>query len=218
MATLYFAGNQVALFDSIDDESGQTSFETTFVFEPDDVVEIEIRDSDINSNGEFDPNEVIYESITVVRDGARHEFTIDSGSKIKESGGGGAKEQGDTFFTTNDVPNPPSSGPFAGLSSDNWVFALDDTFTAGESTSITRDQDQDLNGDGDTSDSGESGNSNFNATRAQNPPVCYCPGALILTNRGEVPVEDLRVGDLLVTADHGLQPLVWIGVSRHRFG
>ncbi|MEM7213406.1 MAG: Hint domain-containing protein [Pseudomonadota bacterium] len=48
-------------------------------------------------------------------------------------------------------------------------------------------------------------------------PVCYCPGTLILTDRGEIPVEELRVGDRLVTADNGLQPVLWIGVSHHTF-
>lgn len=41
--------------------------------------------------------------------------------------------------------------------------------------------------------------------------VCFTPGTLILTDRGEVPVETLVPGDLVVTRDHGLQPLRWIG-------
>ncbi|MFC3570670.1 Hint domain-containing protein [Paracoccus simplex] len=41
--------------------------------------------------------------------------------------------------------------------------------------------------------------------------VCFRHGTLILTERGEVPVEDLRVGDMIVTRDHGTQPLRWIG-------
>ena len=44
--------------------------------------------------------------------------------------------------------------------------------------------------------------------------VCFRNGTLILTERGNVPVEDLRIGDMVITRDHGAQPLRWIG-SRH---
>ncbi|MEO6299131.1 MAG: Hint domain-containing protein, partial [Paracoccaceae bacterium] len=40
---------------------------------------------------------------------------------------------------------------------------------------------------------------------------CFTPGTLILTDRGEVAVEDLRVGDMVETLDHGAQPLCWVG-------
>lgn len=40
---------------------------------------------------------------------------------------------------------------------------------------------------------------------------CFCEGTLIGTDRGEIPVEQLKVGDLVVTRDHGLQSVRWIG-------
>lgn len=45
---------------------------------------------------------------------------------------------------------------------------------------------------------------------------CFAAGTLIATARGEIPVQDLRVGDLVVTPHCGapLQPVVWIGHSR----
>jgi len=41
--------------------------------------------------------------------------------------------------------------------------------------------------------------------------ICFAKGSLILTDQGEVPVENLRVGDRVITRDHGPQPIRWIG-------
>ncbi|MCW1917664.1 Hint domain-containing protein [Rhodobacter sp. KR11] len=41
--------------------------------------------------------------------------------------------------------------------------------------------------------------------------MCFTPGTRIATPRGPVPVQKLRVGDLVLTRDHGAQPLRWIG-------
>lgn len=43
---------------------------------------------------------------------------------------------------------------------------------------------------------------------------CFARGTLLETVRGQVPVEDLRVGDLVATRDNGFQPVRWIG-KRH---
>jgi Hint domain len=40
---------------------------------------------------------------------------------------------------------------------------------------------------------------------------CYCPGTLLLTDRGEVAVETLAVGDRVVTVSGALEPIRWIG-------
>jgi hypothetical protein len=46
--------------------------------------------------------------------------------------------------------------------------------------------------------------------------VCFTAGTGILTPAGEVPVEALAPGDLVVTRDDGPQPLVWAGQARVR--
>ncbi|WP_297768431.1 Hint domain-containing protein [uncultured Roseovarius sp.] len=44
--------------------------------------------------------------------------------------------------------------------------------------------------------------------------ICFTPGTHILTQWGERPVETLRPGDMVVTRDHGLQPIRWTGNRR----
>lgn len=44
--------------------------------------------------------------------------------------------------------------------------------------------------------------------------ICFTRGTHILTPAGEKRVEDLVVGDRVVTRDHGVQPIRWIGATR----
>ena len=41
--------------------------------------------------------------------------------------------------------------------------------------------------------------------------ICFTPGTNILTQHGERAIETLRIGDMVVTRDHGLRPIRWIG-------
>jgi hypothetical protein len=44
---------------------------------------------------------------------------------------------------------------------------------------------------------------------------CYCRGTLLLTARGEVAVENLRIGDVLVTVSGAERPIRWIGTRSY---
>lgn len=46
--------------------------------------------------------------------------------------------------------------------------------------------------------------------------TCYCLGTRILTPSGDVPIEQLTVGDQVTTRDRGAQPIRWIGTATVR--
>jgi hypothetical protein len=45
-------------------------------------------------------------------------------------------------------------------------------------------------------------------------PTCYCDGTRLLTTEGEIKVEDLAVGQVLVTASGAERPIRWIGYRK----
>jgi len=75
---------------------------------------------------------------------------------------------------------------------------------------LNRNTDVDFDEDGQI-DPGpvEEGNNLFFAT-----PICYTPGTLIATIRGQKKVEQIKPGDMVLTRDNGTQEVRWVG-RRH---
>lgn len=62
-----------------------------------------------------------------------------------------------------------------------------------------------LQRDDDGSDTFTSGTPTPNATN-----ICFADGTWLATPQGEKTIEQLRVGDLIVTSDNGAQPITWL--------
>ncbi len=223
VTTLYFTGSQVAFVDAIDDVgSGSSQLSTSFTFEATDLIEIDIVSGDIQGpplDGELDYDQIIFTRVSVIRDGIQYDLDVNDGSKIKETGGpdSGAKEQGDSFFTTND-DDTLDDPEFGSSISGTLAFSIDETFIDSDGNPvdpiIARSRpDLDTNGDGDPDSGTPFNNENFNIGTAVSPPPipCFVRGSTIETRDGPRPVEDLKVGDYVRTLDNGLQQIRWIG-------
>ncbi len=228
VTTLYFDGTHVAFIDDVSSPDGDVTTELQVSdqpFLPTDIIEIDILNSSLRPDGEFDFDEVIFTRVAVTRDGVTYEFDVNDGSKVKESGAtesdsGQAVEQGDTFFVTNDDVNsyvsaPKTASPFADVPSGQMAFSLNETFVEGESTSIEREQPVYDETSGDPTGT-ENANFYYGNSLDPDPVPCFVLGTLILTDRGQVPIEDLKIGDLVETLDHGPVPVRWIGRRRIR--
>jgi hypothetical protein len=60
-------------------------------------------------------------------------------------------------------------------------------------------------------DAGGTPTTSLTFTEIEQVVPCFTPGTLIATDRGDVPVERLRAGDMVLTRDHGFQPVRWAG-------
>ncbi len=109
----------------------------------------------------------------------------------------GLVDYGDTLYLPNDPYSGTATGSVAGgvltIQDGSTIDAVFNTPDLADGSIVTLSQ----NGNG------------TNVTVA--PPPCYCAGTLILTDRGEVAVEDLAIGDRVVTASGQMRPIHWIG-------
>ncbi len=102
-------------------------------------------------------------------------------ASIQIFGGENGETNGDTLQLTPDV----SFDDITFTNTDDSAGGLSGSFTMADGTLVTFNQIENI--------------------------ICFTPGMGIRTPYGDRPVETLKVGDLVVTADNGLQPIRWIG-------
>ncbi len=118
----------------------------------------------------------------------------------------------------NDVNAPGSASLLITHLNGQAVSAGDSvTLNSGQQVTLNSDGTVTVLGDGDTESfnftydvENGSGDSDVGFVTVDSVP-CFVAGTLIATPSGEVPVEDLLPGDLVLTKDEGAQPLRWVG-------
>ena len=139
---------------------------------------------------------------------------------------------GDTYlaFQTNsfaDQNKPPIrydgyDGPIPKLGQELFIMPSVDLYQTlvvdKQSFTYSNEQNFDYDGNGKIDSGAERGNGFFNGIHSndyvEDKIVCFARGTLILTSRGEVAVEELSVGDQVLTLDEGYQKVLWIGSKK----
>ncbi len=117
--------------------------------------------------------------------------------------------------TSNEIPTGwvLASGQTLSITSNTALFALLGTQYGGNGTTtfeLPNLNDSTVAGSG-TYANGVVYGANTTSLLVTDATPCYCPGTLILTANGETPVEDLRIGDNVITASGQHQPIKWLG-------
>ncbi|WP_103763083.1 Hint domain-containing protein [Roseovarius confluentis] len=117
----------------------------------------------------------------------------------------------------NDVNNTSGALTITQINGQDVVAGSTVTLATGQTVLLNADGTITVVGDGDVEEvnftytvESTNGQSDTGFVTLNSIP-CFVRGSRILCERGEVQVEDLRVGDLVATRDDGLQPLRWVG-------
>jgi len=100
---------------------------------------------------------------------------------ISITGGEGGETNGDTLILTPDV----SWQDITYTNTDDDAGGLSGSFTMADGTFVQFSEIENI--------------------------ICFTPGTNILTQHGERRIETLEVGDMVLTRDHGMRPIRWIG-------
>lgn len=132
-----------------------------------------------------------------------------TGSVLEDSGlivTGDLNDNGNGFLDTWTINSGPSYGTATVNAAGTWSYDLDDTNAVVEA----------LNAGETLTDTfvvllNSFGTDTQTVTITIEGVPCLCAGTLIETDSGPMPIETLSAGDQIVTRDHGLRPLIWVG-------
>jgi len=124
--------------------------------------------------------------------------------------------EGNTSFGNSTFFDAANSGTNQINLPDGTVLTVDGlgTFTVGTDTLPSG---SNLNGSFVLPNGSGASFTDFDQFGSTGAPVCYTEGTLILTPSGEVPIETLAVGDLVMTAEGKAEPILWIGARVMEF-
>jgi hypothetical protein len=169
----------------IDDSTGTGSYEINLPNGGNDVVENNVIEKAPPTNN----------NSTMIAFGEAESGVVYAGSSLDVTGNAVLNNYGSgaTFVWNGDTSTTATVG-------DNTTYGM----TSSELVSGL------FNGSGDTFAS----LSDAPALETSAPFICFCAGTLIATPRGDVLVDLLKVGDLVLTHSNKARPIVWIGIGR----
>ena len=91
------------------------------------------------------------------------------------------------------------------------VDVLDLTFWGHPATNVIYDQNTPGSGTVEFLDAFGNVTGTLNFSNIESVVACFTPGAMILAEQGEVPIETLKPGDRVLTRDNGFQTIRWTG-------
>ena len=144
-------------------------------------------------------------------DGGDGADLIDAGDDVSagsDSLSGGADE--DTFVNVG-AGDTVDGGEAVTTGTDFDTLDLSGSVPAGGSFNIVYDTGNPENGVVNYFDQNNVAAGSLTFSNIENIVPCFTPGTLIATSRGECLVEQLKVGDRVVTRDNGFQEISWVG-------
>jgi Ca2+-binding RTX toxin-like protein len=226
-ATVTFTGDEAGVYTDSDGDSGTFSqIEEVYGSDRDDSIDAALDTSGVSivTGRGFDT--LIGGSGNDTLEGGREDDLLTGGlgnDTFIYIGGDGLDTISD-FNTGNTgalLDGDTTNNDFIDLSSyydsifEVWADQADDgilnqsntTDTKGNSTDYSDNTEFD-SGDGIVF-SGATANGSFFATD-NTGVVCFAKGTMILTKKGDMPIERLSPGDMVITRDNGPQPLIWV--------